>query len=57
MQRTNTIITALLLTGLLSGCITVYEGPGKSVDTGAQAEGTGSSAGKAADTCQCDHDH
>lgn len=57
MQRITTIITALLMTGLLSGCITVYEGPGKTVDTGTQAQDTGSSAGKAAETCQCDHDH
>ncbi|MCH1491541.1 MAG: hypothetical protein L7T24_03220 [Luminiphilus sp.] len=57
MQRITTIITALLMTGLLSGCITVYEGPGKTVDTSTQAQDTGSSAGKAAETCQCDHDH
>lgn len=57
MQRITTIVTTLLLTGLLSGCITVYEGPGKTVDTGAQGQGAGNTAEKSVETCQCDHDH
>ncbi len=54
MKKVSLLLTTVLLSGLLSGCITVYEAPGKTGEKSAQSsESPAAGATHESGHCSC----